>query len=269
METELINLLESIINYEKDNLLPTPKLPTVPSYATKKQIFKSAVKKKTIDNTDGVRELVSTTKGLIAYSICRGLFELYLSTRLVLEIDKEECLECFYLFPDFQTYEKFKKVSLSSIKDIKNKASYNEGIARFEKEGVKRKYEEAVDNLIPKFKEKYPDAKCLPTKNDGWWLGLQPSNLSNLFGGDILDLYLKKYWDFSNISHPSPYGILQYIVDDKAPNHTWEISSLVFCIHISLWIFGLLSGDNKKRADYYNEKLNELDSIVLKYTEKD
>lgn len=269
MEAELIKLLELIINYEKGHLLSSPELPTTPSYVTKKQIFKSAVEKKTLDNAEGVKELVLISKGLIAYTICRSLFELYLSTRLVLEIDKEECLECFYLFPDFQTYEKFKKISLSSIKDVKNKASYNEGIARFEKKGVKRKYEEAVDNLIPKFKEEYPEAKCLPTKNDNWWLGLQPGNLSNLFGGDVLDLYLKKYWDFSNISHPSPYGIIQYVVNDKAPNHTWEISSLVFCIHISLWIFGILSGDEKEQADFYNKKLNELDSIVLKYMKKD
>lgn len=268
METELVKLLQSIIDYEEGNLLPSPKLPTSPSYITQKQIFKSAVEKKTIDSAEGTQELVSKSKGLLAYSVCRGIFELYLSTRLVLEIDREECLDCFYLFPDFQLYEKFKKVSISSIKDEENQISYKEALERFEQKGVKRKYEEAVDNLIPKFKEIYPDAKNSPTKNDGWWLGLQPSHLSNMFGGDILDLYLKKYWDFSNISHPSPFGILQYIIDDKEPNHTWEISSLVFCIHISLWIFEMLSTDEKRETDFYSEKLQELDSIVVKHIEK-
>lgn len=230
----------------------------------RRSLFREGTQRRTIDIVGAIGDLIEKKRYIVAYSLTRTLFEMYLQTRFVVDVDSISCYHSFLLFTDFQSAERLAEIESKHFSDKEDRKMLQTVLELHKQNGSIQSYKNCTAKFISEFNLKHPNNDLkLDVTSDGWWCRLTPGKLSSYFGGDILEHYKKKYWYISNLTHPSPGGNLVYTGTKQKTRKSLGEESLAYAIIFSARIWQKINKDKppvvrelelrlKSLAKFYN-----------------
>lgn len=256
----LVGFLNKLVNFHEDELkyLYTSYINKSGQSGLDKLLFLFCAK-----NVKTLRAIVLLSNngfGEDAAQLTRSIYEIYINTQYILQINTEDRTR---LFLDFNLLDYFDRLT-ELKKEIKEEiilAEYEQTLSNYKKEGI---------NKVRKFREQkekeYKLRKQIGLNNKSWSLITTKQMAIETGNGK---LYKQIYWQISQIAHPHPKGLENYFENkgkntyfSDSPSLNWVSESLVFSSDMFLRFLELINKYFKlnidKRTNLFREEFSQL-----------
>lgn len=226
-------------------------LPTTLFKRELKAVYRKLVLIRVAELLSGINLLATENNGIGCVILCRSLFELYLQIAFIFKLDNLHGYRSFYYFADYQSVKKLKNVeekhmsSNESYRDLLNRISIIENeVSYFDYIGETEKF-----RIF--FEKNYPNSKfTINSKSNNWWGGLNPDKLATFLGIDTERMLFLHYWQYSNLTHSSPRGIIEGYNNIHLNNQKWVETTLVNSCDIAARIIEIVFKGNPEYELY-------------------
>ncbi len=242
MNKELFELHTEIKSFIKDKSSSFKlDLPTTLFKRELKAVYRKLVLIRVAELLSGINLLAKENNGIGCIILSRSLFELYMQIAFIFKVDNLHAFRSYFYYADYQSLLKLTKVEQ---KHLSNEENYNElqsRINNISNEVQYFDYRKETRLFKAYFSKAFADVDVNISENgENYWASLNFEKLSDFLGSDTSKLYKLYYWQFSNLVHSTPRGIIEGYQDVNDNNRKWVETALVFSSDLSSRLINIL-----------------------------